>query len=157
MTQTSPRDVRSLFQRERSAVLCTAHADFDGWPFGSIVPYAIAHDGSLIVFLSDISEHQKNLTRDDRATVFLADPDARDNPQAGARHAMLVRARQPDGEEAADAEARYFRRFPDAERMRDAHGFAVWLLECQRVRWIAGFGAMGWIDGSDWQDADEPS
>ena len=134
-------------------MLCTAHADFDGWPYGSIVPYAIAPSGSLVVFLSDISEHSKNLQADGRATVFLADPLAHDNPQAGQRHAMLVRARLPEGDEQATAEARYFARFPDAESMRSAHGFCVWLLDCQRIRWIAGFGAMGWIAGDDWQGA----
>jgi heme iron utilization protein len=153
MTETPLQDVRSLFQSERNAVLCSAHADLDGWPFGSVVPYAISSNGSLIVFLSDISEHSKNLQADNRATVFVADPSVRDNPQAGPRHAMLVRARRPAGTEEAEAESHYFARFPDAEQMRSAHGFAVWLLDCHRIRWIAGFGGMGWIEGDQWQAA----
>lgn len=153
MSETPLANVRSLFQSERSAVLCTVHHDLDGWPFGSIVPYAISQTGSLIVFLSDISEHSKNLQADARATVFLADPAARDNPQSAPRHAMLVRARLPEGDERAAAEAQYFARFPEAERMRSTHGFLVWLLECHRIRWIAGYGGMGWIEGGDWQAA----
>jgi heme iron utilization protein len=142
--------VRSLFASERSAILCTAHAAEHGWPFGSIVPYAMLDNGDLCVFLSDISEHCKNLLADARATVFVADPSVRDNPQSGARHAMMVRARQPEGEEETAIEAIYFARFPEAKRMRSAHGFKVWLLACHRIRWIAGYGGMGWIEAEQW-------
>lgn len=151
MTDNPLPEVRELFANQRTATLCTAHADLDGWPFGSLVPYAMTDAGSLLVFLSDISEHSKNLHADPRATVFVTDPAAADDPQAGARHAMLVRARLPEGAELAAAEARYFERFPAAERMRSAHGFFVWILECHRIRWIRGFGGMGWIEGTEWQ------
>lgn len=150
MTDAALDDVRSLFERERSAVLCSAHAGLDGWPYGSVVPYAMLPCGDLVVFLSDIAEHTANLTRDARATVFLADPATRDQPQRGARHAMLVRARRPEGDAERSAETGYFARFPDAEAMRGTHGFNVWILEVERIRWIAGFGAMGWIDRAAW-------
>lgn len=152
MTDPALPAVKSLFASERAAVLCTLHADFDGWPYGSLAPYALLENGDLVVFLSDISEHAKNLTGDARATVFLADPAVRDAPQTGARHAMMVQARRPEGEEQQAAEACYFARFPEAERMRSAHGFDVWILECQRIRWIAGFGGMGWLDREAWSE-----
>lgn len=153
MTDSDLSNVRTLFSSEQHATLCTAHAAMDGWPFGSIVPYAVSSEGNILVFLSDISEHSKNLQADERATLFVADPTVRDQPQSGARHAMLVKARRPQGEEASQAEALYFARFPDAERMRSAHGFELWLLECQRIRWIAGYGAMGWIERDEWAAA----
>lgn len=142
--------VRYLVADQRSAVLCTAHAEHEGWPYGSIVPYAVMANGDLCVFLSDISEHCKNLLADARATLFVTDPSVRDNPQSGARHAMMVKARQPVGDEEMAVEAVYFARFPEAERMRSAHGFKVWLLECQRIRWIAGYGGMGWVPRDAW-------
>lgn len=150
MTDPALADVRALFARERAAVLCSAHAGLDGWPYGSIVPYAMLPEGDPVVFLSDIAEHTKNLSVEPRATLFLADPQAHAEPQRGARHAMLVRATRPRGEAAQRAEACYFARFPDAVAMREAHGFAVWVLEVERIRWIAGFGAMGWIDRAAW-------
>lgn len=148
--------VRSLFAGQRGAVLCTAHAGLDGWPYGSLVPYAMTARGDLVVFLSDIAEHTRNLRRDPRATVFVQDPAAAAEPQAGARHAMLVRARCPDGAERETVEACYFARFPAAAAQRQAHGFAAWLLECERIRWIAGFGAMGWIDRATWTGTPDP-
>lgn len=141
---------RTLFAQQRDAVLCTAHADLDGWPFGSIVPYAVLPDGDALVFLSEIAEHTKNLRAEPRASLFIADPAARDQPQAGGRLTLLVQAELPTGDAATAAEATYFARFPGAAAMRSAHGFAVWRLRVARVRWIAGFGEMGWIDGAAW-------
>ncbi|MBP8301353.1 MAG: DUF2470 domain-containing protein [Planctomycetes bacterium] len=156
MTNPSMAAARGLFEREQNAVLCSLHAGRDGWPFGSIVPYAVLPSGDPVVFLSDIAEHTKNLQTDARASVFVADPAARDRPQAGARLSMLVRARLPEGQEEAAAEAAYFARFPQAAAMRSAHGFRVWILEVDTIRWIAGFGEMGWIDRADWSGAEDP-
>ncbi|MGC6488124.1 MAG: HugZ family protein [Planctomycetota bacterium] len=157
MTDTSDDlvEVRALFARETHGVLCTGHALAAGWPYGSLVPYALLDDGDVAVFVSDIAEHTRNLTADPRATLLVRDS-ASQEPQADARHAMMVRARRPDGAEAIAVEQVYFDRFPGAARMREAHGFSAWRLECERVRWIAGFGAMGWIDRASWTGAPDP-
>lgn len=147
--------VRALFARETHGVLCTGHALADGWPYGSVVPYAVLDDFDVAIFVSDIAEHTRNLRADPRATLMVRDSASHD-PQADPRHAMMVRARCPDGEEAAALERAYFTRFPASERMREAHGFSVWRLECERVRWIAGFGSMGWIDRASWTGAPDP-
>jgi hypothetical protein len=152
----SHADARVLFDTEQSAVLCTLHASLGGWPFGSVVPYAVLPSGDAVVFLSDIAEHTKNLACDPRACLFVADPAMRERPQSGARLAMLVRARRPAGAEEATAEELYFARFPAAATMRGTHGFAVWILEVDRIRWIAGFGSMGWIDRAAWSGTTDP-
>lgn len=156
MTNPFCAAARALFQQETSAVLCSLHAGHDGWPFGSIVPYAVLPSGDAVVFLSDIAEHTKNVQRDPRVSLFLADPAARDRPQAGARMSMLARARLAAGDEEKAAEAAYFARFPAAQAMRSAHGFRVWVLAVEQIRWIAGFGEMGWIDRQAWNGQADP-
>jgi putative heme iron utilization protein len=89
------------------------------------------------------------MQHDGRASLFVADP-AAGRPQAGARLTVLVRAALPLAHDVAAVEACYFARFPGAEAMRQAHGFRVWRLEVDCVRWIAGFGEMGWIDRATW-------
>lgn len=148
--------MRTLFDQQRHGVLCTAHAGLGGWPFGSVVPYAVLPTGDALVFLSDIAEHTRNLRRDGRASLFVADPDAAARPQAGARLDLLVRASQPASADIAAVEACYFARFPGAAAMREAHGFHVWRLEVDCVRWIAGFGEMGWFDRSEWSGVPDP-
>ena len=99
-----------------------------------------------MVFLSDIAEHTKNLEQDARAALFLADPAARERPQTGARMSIQVRARRPQGDEERAAEDGLLRAVPRlGAAMRGTHGFLVWVLEVDRIRWIAGFGSMGWI------------
>jgi putative heme iron utilization protein len=148
---TSPAVVaRALFDRQQHAVLCTAHAGLAGWPFGSITPYGVLPSGDAVLFLSEIAEHTKNLERDGRACLFVADPAAQAQPQAGWRLAIQVRARRSSDGERAATETCYFTRFPRAEAMRQAHGFHCWIAEVDCVRWIAGFGEMGWTNRAEW-------
>ncbi|MFN3240944.1 MAG: HugZ family protein [Planctomycetota bacterium] len=147
--------VRALFARETDGVLCTAHARSSAWPYGSVVPFALLEQGDAVIFVSDIAEHTANLRADPRATLLVRDS-ASDDAQADARHAMMVRARRPDGDEQDQLERVYFARFPGAARMREAHGFSAWRLECERIRWIAGFGSMGWIDRPTWTGEPDP-
>lgn len=148
--------MRHLFDQQRHGVLCTAHSGLGGWPFGSVTPYAVLPTGDPVVFLSEIAEHTRNLRRDGRASLFVADPQATARPQAGARISLLVRASQPATTDVAAAEACYFARFPHAAGMREAHGFHAWLLEVDCVRWIAGFGEMGWLNRVDWTGLPDP-
>lgn len=148
--------MRLLVQQQQNGVLCTAHHALAGWPFGSVVPYALASDGDPLVFLSDIAEHTHNLRTDGRASLFVADPAAAQKPQAGARVTLLARAVLPDDAARTTAEDCYFARFPAARAMRQAHGFQVWRLEIDAVRWIGGFGSMGWFDRAAWTGAPDP-
>lgn len=136
--------------------MCTAHAGLAGWPFGSVVPYAILSSGDAVVFLSDIAEHTRNLRHDGRACLFVVDPAAAAQPQAGARVAIQVRALRPANDDVAAVERCYFARFPGAEAMRSAHGFHAWRLEVDCVRWIAGFGEMGWLSRAEWSGQPDP-
>src|SRR5262245_27284026 len=136
------RDARTLLAKERSGVLCTAHAGRGGWPFGSVVPYATLGGGDPVVWLSDIAEHTRNLEAEPRASLFVADSEARERPQAGARLSLLVRAERAAGADEVPARDAYFARFPDAKSMSSAHGFFFYVLRVVEVRWIAGFGSM---------------
>ena len=63
--------VRALFGREQHGVLCTGHAGSDGWPYGSVVPFALLPDGDVAIFVSDVAEHTRNLEADSRATLLV--------------------------------------------------------------------------------------
>jgi len=148
--------MRGLVEAQRHGVFCTAHAGLGGWPFGSVVPYVLQANGDALVFLSDVAEHTRNVRRDGRASLFVADPAAAQRPQAGARVTLLVRVERPRDDEVAAAEAAYFAAFPAAQAMRDAHGFHVYRLEVDQVRWIAGFGSMGFFDRATWSGESDP-
>ena len=149
-----PGDVsaaRALVAAERHAVLSTAHAYYGGWPFGSLVPYALVGEVDPVLMLSDIAEHTKNLGADPRASLLVADPAAADQPQAGARVTILGRCAVPSGAAKKAAAEAYFARFPEARAHLGAHGFSPFVMRVERVRWIAGFGSMGWVERERWE------
>jgi putative heme iron utilization protein len=145
-----PATGRALLERERHAVLSTAHEAFGGWPFGSVVPFATTPEGDPVLLLSDLAEHTKNLAADPRASLFVADPEARERPQAGARLTLLARAEASSFQATRAAMDLYVSRFPEAREHLTAHAFAVHVLRVERVRWIAGFGSMGWWTRAEW-------
>ena len=142
--------MRALVEKERHGVLSTAHSKHGGWPFGSVTPYALTADGDPILLLSDLAEHTHNLRADPRASLLVQDASGRDSPQAAARVTLLGRASIPEGDEGEAAKTAYLARFPEAKGHFGAHAFFIHVLRVERVRWIAGFGTMGWLDRAGW-------
>jgi len=141
---------RALLERERHGTLCTAHVAYGGWPFGSIVPYAVTATGDPVVLLASIAEHTRNVAADPRVTLFVSDSASLAKPQSGARAALMARAEVATGPASEDARSVYLERFPEARGHFDTHGFSFFVLRVEHVRWIAGFGAMGWIERGPW-------
>jgi len=151
--KTEPDDLAALhglIASERHGVLCTTHARHGGWPFGSLAPFALTAERDPVFLFSDIAEHTHNLLADPRASLLVADRDSLDQPLAGARVTLMGTAVTPEGRARGDALERYLARFPDAESWASAHDFRPFLLRVEHVRWIRGFGSMGWIARPDW-------
>src|SRR5262245_2751000 len=107
------RDALALVLRERHGVLSTAHAREGGWPFGSIVPYAVLPEGDPVVWLSAIAEHTRNLAAEPRCSLLVNDSTRLDDVQAAPRVALLARAEVLSGRAATAAADAYRARFPD--------------------------------------------
>jgi putative heme iron utilization protein len=147
------QEARALVARERHGVLCTVHAAEGAWPFGSVVPYAVQAGGDPVIWISTIAEHTRNLSVEPRCCLFVSDSSRLDDVQAAPRVALLARAAVLAGSAAATAGNTYFERFPRSRDMESAHGFSFHVLHVERVRWIAGFGSMGWLDRAGWTRA----
>lgn len=140
----------ALLRATRNGVLSTLSATHDGWPFGSIVPYAIARDGALLLALSDLAEHTRNVRADARGALFVQDRATQDDdPQAGARISVLGRVAHIEAPDARDdARARYLARHPRASGFLSKLDFRLYALPVGRVRLIAGFGRIAWLEGA---------
>lgn len=150
---TDPDDlaaVRALLAAESHGVLCTAHARHGGWPFGSLAPFALTAEREPVFLFSEIAEHTHNLRADPRASLLVQDRAALDQPLAGARATLMGTAEAPQGDARRRTLAGYLARFPEAAAWASAHDFAPWVLRVERVRWIRGFGSMGWVERRDW-------
>ena len=139
----------ALARATRAGVLSTLSKRHAGHPFGSVVPYVVAPDGRLLIYISAIAEHTKNLIADPRAALTVADPhDLAADPQAGARLSVLVHGQRVPDAQQADALARYVAWFPRADGYRSAHDFACYALTAERARYIGGFGDIHWLDAT---------
>ena len=66
-------EARQMLRAHRYGALCTLSKKFDGFPFGSITPYLVDHDGSLIILISGLAEHTKNILHDPRISLITHD------------------------------------------------------------------------------------
>ena len=142
--------VRRLLEQERYGVLSTLSRKAEGWPFGSLTPFALTAAGDPLVLLSGLAEHTQNLLTDPRVSLFVQDGQALADPQAGARATLLCTA-CPLAEAEAQAAARtsYVERFPKATALLQMGDFQFFRLAIERVRFIGGFGAMYWLSGTE--------
>ena len=161
-------DVRRWLLENFRATLCTTAAkpSIAGHPFGSIVPFAIDRYGKPYIMIAEIAAHTANLKKDARAAIMVSDPEASGDPQAswritliGQMKRILVEGSESRFKESAvhvsqeehdDLHRRYVERVPQADGYIQQHDFSYWRMEeVVSVRYIAGFGRICWIDGSE--------
>jgi heme iron utilization protein len=138
----------SLLRRAPFGVLSTISKSVQGWPFGSVVPYAVDRRGAPLILIASIAEHTKNVLADDRVSLLVHDSAGDGDVQAQGRVTVLARARPVEEAELKDARARYLARVPSASDYFDTHDFRFFRLEPVRVRFIGGFGQIFWLDAA---------
>jgi putative heme iron utilization protein len=140
---------RDFVTLHRTGVLSTNSKSNAGFPFGSVVPYDIDSWGRIIIYVALISEHFKNISTDQRASLLILDPYGMHDPQSSARATLLVQFSQIPADDRSAVEESYLARFPGSVNHEIAHNFVYLRAEPKRVRWIGGFGDVGWVDGAE--------
>lgn len=151
---TAGEEARTLAEVSTTGTLSTLAIEPAGHPFGSVAPFAVADDGNLLLCLSSLAEHSRNLAADDRCSVLVTEPAGDDGRMAAGRVTVLGRARRlergtPDDEAARE---RWLSVHPDGQY---AHfgDFSMWVLDVSHIRWIGGFGRMTWCSVEEWASA----
>lgn len=139
-------EARQFLSSTHSGVLSTISARLGGYPFGSIAPFVLDHDGNPLILISTIAEHTKNIQADARVSLIAFDP-ATPDMQAGARLTVIGKAIPTDKDERL--RARYLRYFPQAEGYFGMHDFLFHRIEMGQARFIGGFGKIHWIAGDE--------
>lgn len=136
-------EARKMLRAHRYGALSTLSKKFDGHPFGSITPYLVDHDGSLIILVSSLAEHTKNILHDPR--VSLITHDQRDaHIQTQGRITLLGNATLITDKDTVGA--RYLRYFPEAQSYFAMHDFAFYRIQPIAIRYIGGFGKIHWLN-----------
>lgn len=152
------------------ATLCTesTKSGLEGYPFGSVVPFALTAEGKPVIFIATIAAHTANLRANNKASLFVRQPDTDGDPQNGWRITVMGKMKrlaelnerisdkdahvvERVGRDELDAiHARYLETTPWARDYGLTHGFAYWRMsEIDAVRYIGGFGKICWLDGRE--------
>lgn len=134
-------------------ILSTHSAKFDGYPFGSVAPFVLNHQGMPTILISTIAEHTKNIIQN--AHVSLVVFENENDLQANSRLTLLAKAEQTDKNNDL-MRARYLRYIPQAAQYFDMHDFNFYTLYIAQARYIAGFGKMGWLEAEAMQLPSNP-
>lgn len=142
--------LRALLAAQRVAALGTLGDD--SAPFVSMVPFAVdAQDRSLVIHISGLAAHTRNLQRTPRASLMVCQAEVTGEPvHALPRVTLDVQA--ADAAEGADAQAcrdAYLARFPEAEPMTALGDFRFVRLRPLGARQVAGFGAARSLDAAE--------
>lgn len=145
---------RTLLTHARHAMLSTVGREPDGYPFGSLVGYALDDAGRPVLCLSDLAEHSVNLAADPRASLLVGAVAAEGADQLACARATLVGdLHEVSAAEHEDAHGCYravhpgafYSSFPD---------FRLYRLEIAAVRYVGGFGRMSWVDADHYRCAE---
>ena len=148
----NPSDTaRTIVASGTHAMLATIGAPPVGAPLGSLVGYTAKDDGDALVVLPAAGEPTNNARRDGRASLLVVEPIGAGHDPLDAGRVTLVgylRPVGPDGQ--AEAAARVIDAVPALARYADV-SWSPWRLTPTSLRWVGAFGAMAWIDISDYR------
>jgi putative heme iron utilization protein len=126
-------EAKRLLRRIRSGALATLNES--GAPFATLTAFATDTDGCPILLLSRLAAHTRNLERDPRCSLLLAQGGGGD-PLAHPRltlEAAAARTKNPN------ARARFLRRNPKAALYAGFADFSFWRAEIVDVHLNGGF------------------
>ena len=145
--------VRTLFSLGSTGTLSTWSKKAAGFPFGSLMPYALDGQGRPLFLISNMAMHTQNLKADPRASLFLSQA-ALDGDVLGAARATLVGEVLPvPAEETAGAREAYLARHEGSRYWVDFSDFGFFRLTPAEVYYVGGCGVMGWGPAGDYEAA----
>jgi heme iron utilization protein len=135
-----------LLHRCPVGTLATHLREPAGFPFPTMLPFAPDVRHRPVIVVSRLAEHTRNLQVDPRAGFLVVDPGGGD--VLAAERATLI-GRFSAFEASPALVRRYLRYHPEADRYLALGDFSFRVMEIERIRYIGGFGAMGWISGAE--------
>ena len=131
-------EARSLLALMRGSLGSLAERDGVTYPFVSLVLPAQSNDGEIILLLSDLSDHAKNLQRDPRASLLMDGTLELKEPLTGPRLTLLGEVqRSPD--QSGD-KTLYLKAHPEAELYAGFGDFKFYRFRILEGLFVAGFG-----------------
>jgi len=144
---------RTLVYLGRLGSLSTISRKQPGFPFGSVMPYALDDHGRPLFLISTMAMHTQNLKADPRASLLVTQNDADGDPLGASRVTLVGNALPVPPEELAAARTAYLARHANSKYWVDFEDFSFYRLEVVDVYYVGGFGVMGWVSAPDYTNS----
>jgi putative heme iron utilization protein len=137
----------------RIGSLSTLSRKQPGFPFGSVMPYALDPRGRPIFLISTMAMHTQNVHGDPRASLLVTQTDASGDPLGGSRVTVVGNVLIISEAEIAEARSLYLERYENSKYWVDFEDFSFYRMDVIDVYYVGGFGVMGWVAASDYEQA----
>ena len=137
----------------RMGSLSTLSRKQPGFPFGSVMPYALNAQGRPIFLISSMAMHTQNLQADSRASLLVTQPDASGDPLGASRVTVMGNVLTIPEPERADARQLYLERYANSKYWVDFEDFNFYRMDVVDIYYVGGFGVMGWVPAPDYNQA----
>jgi heme iron utilization protein len=144
---------RTLLHLGRVGSLSTVSRKRPGFPFGSLMPFALDSEGRPLFLISTMAMHTQNLQQDPRASLLVTQPEASGDPLGAARVTVVGNATVLAAPEVTEARRLYLELHPNSKYWVDFDDFSFFRMDVVDVYYVGGFGVMGWIAALDYSQA----
>lgn len=147
---------RQLLISQRTAMLATyaAQSEMGDYPFGSMVRYVVAADGSPLLLLSRIAEHSKHLALNSHVSLLINGAEVKGEEQQTERITLLGELKcltnELSQEKILKIAQPYFSAYPESEMYWRELDFDFYKLEVSKSRYILGFARAHWLKDNNW-------
>ena len=146
--------VRTLIGQSAVGTLSTVSKKHPGFPFGSLMPFALDDRGRPVFLISNMAMHTQNLKAEPRASLFVGQS-AGDGEALGTARATLVGNVLPvPAAELAEVRGAYLARHPNSANWVEFADFGFFRLEPMDLYYVGGFGVMGWVEAEGYAQAE---
>jgi putative heme iron utilization protein len=144
---------RTLISLATVATLSTVSRKHPGFPFGSLMPFALDETGRPLFLISNMAMHTQNLKNDPRCSLFVAQAAADEDPLGAARVTLVGRAEPVPETDLVYVREVYLTRHESSRYWVDFADFSFFRLEPVDLYYVGGFGVMGWVDEKEYGHA----
>lgn len=144
---------RTLLSIASIGILSTISRKHPGFPFGSLMPFALDSVGRPLFLISSMAMHTQNLKVDPRCSLFVGQADAEGDPLGAARATLIGDAELVPAEDVPSVREGYIARHENSRYWVDFADFSFFRLQPRDLYYVGGFGVMGWVEAREYEDA----
>src|SRR6201997_3889585 len=144
---------RTLISLASVGTLSTISRKHPGFPFGSLMPFALDPAGRPLFLISNMAMHTQNLKAEPRCSLFVAQVNADGDALGAARATLIGLAESVPASELHSVREIYLARHENSRYWVDFSDFSFFRLQPVDLYYVGGFGVMGWVEARDYEQA----